>query len=210
MGAGFLAIWSDISSENETDYLHWFSREHAIERLSVPGFLSVRLFRALDISERSYFILYELADESLMNSEAYLARLNQPTAWSQRIMPILGNFARGGGRVAARSGRGQGGFAAALRLDVAAADLAGLAEQGVAQDRIAAVQVLATDHARTSVQTSEKKLRDKDRSFDTLLVIEGLDAAAVRTALAFLAREREALAGPATVYETVFALEAEG
>ena len=39
MGEGFLAIWSDISQENETDYLHWFSREHAIERLSVPGFL---------------------------------------------------------------------------------------------------------------------------------------------------------------------------
>ena len=28
-GAGFLAIWSDVKAEQETDYLHWLTREHA-------------------------------------------------------------------------------------------------------------------------------------------------------------------------------------
>lgn len=211
MGAGFLAIWSDISPENETDYLHWFSREHAMERLSVPGFLSVRMFRAVEMRERRYFILYELENDRVVSSEAYLARLNQPTPWSQRIMPLLGNFARGGGRVAAARGTGQGGFVSALWLDAeTTAEAGALASAGVAHDRIAAVQVLATDHQRTAVPTSEKKLRDKDRSFDGLLVIEGLDVAAVREALAALAKGRPGLAGSAkeaTIYETVFSLD---
>ena len=45
---GFLAIWSDIDAEHETDYLHWLTREHTAERVGVPGFLAVRVFRARD------------------------------------------------------------------------------------------------------------------------------------------------------------------
>ena len=203
MGEGFLAIWSDISPENETDYLHWFSREHAFERLSVPGFLSVRMFRALDIPERRYFILYELENAAVMNSEAYLLRLNQPTPWSQRIMKQLGNFARGGGTLAASEGTGQGGFVAALWLDAeTTAKGEEIARAGIQHDRIARVQVLATDRARTDVKTNEKALRDKDRSFDGLLVIEGLDAAAVRGAATAYA-----VTGDPAVYTSVFRLQ---
>jgi hypothetical protein len=207
MGDGFLAIWSDISQENETDYLHWFSREHAAERLSVPGFLSVRMFRALDIPERRYFILYCLENAQVVSSEAYLQRLNQPTKWSKRIMPLLGNFARGGGRVAAVKGTGQGGFVSAMWLDAAMTERATeLADSGIRHDRIARVQVLATDHQRTSVKTNEKSLREKDRSFDGLLVIEGLDAAAVRGVVSALALSRKVLARDTAAYEAVFAL----
>jgi len=112
MPNGFLAIWSDISPENETDYLHWFSREHALERLSVPGFHSVRMFRALDIPERRYFILYCLENAGVVSSEAYLQRLNRPTPWSQRIMPLLGNF---GAAAAGRRRRGARGRTASSR-----------------------------------------------------------------------------------------------
>ncbi len=37
-GSGFLAIWSDLSPDDETDWAHWMMREHAIERLGVDGF----------------------------------------------------------------------------------------------------------------------------------------------------------------------------
>jgi hypothetical protein len=60
MGDGFLAIWSDIDPAAETDYLHWMTREHAIERVSIKGFLAMRMFRALDVNARRYFILYDL------------------------------------------------------------------------------------------------------------------------------------------------------
>src|SRR3954452_7470960 len=106
--SGFLAIWSDIDAAAETDYLHWMSREHAIERVSIPGFLAMRMFRALDVDARRYFILYELEHGGVVSGPDYLARLNQPTPWSQRIMPQLGNFARGGGHVAAAFGTVRG------------------------------------------------------------------------------------------------------
>src|SRR4029079_11791574 len=87
-GAGFLAIWSDVEPEQETDYLHWLMREHTSERLSVDRFQRVRVYRSLQPGIRRYFIRYELRSPGVLGSEAYLARLNAPTPWSKRIMPI--------------------------------------------------------------------------------------------------------------------------
>ena len=112
-----LAIWSDVAPEAETDYLHWLTREHAAERISTAGFLSVRVFRAMDFDIRRYFIVYDLESPSALSGDDYVRKLNNPTPWSQRIMPTLKNFVRGGGRVTAASGSGQGGFAAAVALD---------------------------------------------------------------------------------------------
>src|SRR4029079_13672006 len=116
-GAGFLAIWSDVRLEDETDYLHWLTREHTSERLGAEGFLRVLVSRSFEAGVRRYFIHYELRSPDVLGSEAYLARLNAPTPWSQRIMPILGNVVRGGGGLRARAGTGEGAFLAALRLD---------------------------------------------------------------------------------------------
>ena len=102
-GAGYLAIWSDLTPQDKTDWAHWMTREHAIERVGVDGFLACRIFRALGVSVNRYFILYELEDERVVSSAGYLARLNAPTPWSQRIMPKLGNFARGGDEAAQHS-----------------------------------------------------------------------------------------------------------
>src|SRR5437016_14150544 len=103
-GTGYLAIWSDLAPEDETDYLHWMTREHAAERVGVEGFLAMRLFRAIGTPERRYFVLYELESADVVGGPDYLARLNAPTPWSQRIMPRLGNFVRGGGHIEASAG----------------------------------------------------------------------------------------------------------
>jgi hypothetical protein len=207
MGNGFLAIWSDLDPVAETDYLHWMAREHAKERVGIAGFVSMRMFRALDAVTHRYFILYELRDAGVVNSSDYLARLNQPTAWSRRMMPQLGNFVRGGGEVTAIFGLGRGGFVAALRLGAdAIPDADRIAEEIALRDRIASVRVLVTDYARTSVKTREKGMRAGDRSFDGLLVIEGLDAASVRAAIVALPPERSQAADLA-VYETIFSLD---
>jgi hypothetical protein len=183
-GAGYLAIWSDLASEDETDWAHWITREHAAERVGIDGFLACRIFRALGTAANRYFILYELADENVVGGPAYLARLNAPTPWSQRIMPKLGNFARGGGRIAASAGLGQGGIVAPLRLDAApSVDAATLTAELAQLDRIIAARVLLTDIAKTSIKTNEKGMRSNDGSFAALLLIEGLDEAAVRAAL---------------------------
>ena len=183
-GAGYLAIWSDLTPQDETDWAHWITREHAAERVSVSGFLACRIFRALGASVNRYFILYELEDEHVVGGADYLARLNAPTPWSQRIMPRLGNFARGGGRIAASVGTGQGGIIAPLRLDAAPSwDAATVVAELARLDRIIAARVLLTDIAQTSIKTREKGMRSNDGSFAALLLIEGLDEAAVRDAL---------------------------
>ena len=175
-GAGFLAIWSDVRLEDETDYLHWLTREHTSERLGIDGFRRVRVYRSLETGVRRYFIHYELRSPDVLGSEAYLARLNAPTPWSQRIMPILGNFVRGGGRVLARAGTGEGAFLAALRLD----DLSPIAGPAlvaniVTEDRIVAAELLETDQEQSAIQTREKRMREHDASFAGLLLVEGLD-----------------------------------
>ncbi|NOJ43807.1 hypothetical protein [Bradyrhizobium australiense] len=183
-GSGYLAIWSDLTPQDETDWAHWITREHAAERVGINGFLACRIFRALCASVNRYFILYELEDERVVGGPDYLARLNAPTPWSQRIMPRLRNFARGGGRVAASAGTGQGGIVAPLRLDtVPSWDAAELVASLTRLDRIIAARLLLTDIAHTSIMTSEKGMRSKDDSFAALLLIEGLDEAAVRDAL---------------------------
>ena len=137
-----------------------------------------------------YFILYELEDERVVGGPDYLARLNAPTPWSQRIMPKLGNFARGGGRIAASAGTGQGGIVAPLRLDAAPSwDAAALVAELARLDRIIAARVLLTDIAQTSIKTREKGMRANDGSFAALLLIEGLDEAAVRDALHHAAQD---------------------
>ena len=183
-GAGYLAIWSDLTPQDETDWAHWITREHAAERVGINGFLACRIFRALGTAANRYFILYELADEGVVGGADYLARLNAPTPWSQRIMPKLGNFARGGGRVGPSAGLGQGGIVAPLRLDAMPSwDAAAVTAELAQLDRIVAACVLLTDAAKTSIKTSEREMRSNDGTFAALLLIEGLDEAAVRAAL---------------------------
>ncbi len=186
-GAGVLAIWSDLAPEDETDWAHWLMREHAIERLGVDGFLACRVFRALGGTANRYLILYELETSDAVACPSYLARLNAPTPWSQRILPRLRNFVRGGGRVAASAGIGQGGVLAALPLPAEPEwDREALCRDLAAEDRIAAARILLTDLAQTAIQTNEKRLRRADDSFAGLLLIEGLGEASVRHALSRL------------------------
>ncbi len=182
-GAGFLAIWSDVETPDLTDYRHWLTREHTTERVTTKGFLASRVFRASRDDINRFFILYELEAPEVLDGPAYLARLNAPTPWSQRIMPKLGNFKRGGGTMVARAGRGEGATITALRIETLPDNSRELAETIVACDGIAAVQIGATDEARTSVPTAEKGMRKDEGFFAGLLLIEALDVASLRAAL---------------------------
>ena len=185
-GSGYLAIWSDLAAEHETDWMHWMTREHSSERVDVTGFLACRIFRAYGLSVRRYFILYELEDAAIVGGPDYLARLNAPTPWSQRIMPLLQNFVRGGGTVVASAGIGQGGYVAVLPFEAADFDPAPLVRDLAGIDRVTAARVLQTDTAQTSIQTREKSMRSADGSFGGLVLIEALDEPAARNAVAQL------------------------
>ncbi|QOZ80492.1 hypothetical protein XH83_19270 [Bradyrhizobium sp. CCBAU 53351] len=210
LGAGFLAIWSDVEAQDLTDYRHWLTREHTTERVTTRGFLASRVFRAARDDINRFFILYELEAPEVLDGEAYLARLNAPTPWSRRIMPKLGNFMRGGGTMVARAGRGEGATIAALRIEKLPASPQELAEALVACDGVAAVQIGATDEARTSVPTTEKGMRKTEGFFSGLLLIEALDLTSLQIALQRARTTIPDVLGGASepeVYQTVFTLD---
>ena len=209
-GAGFLAIWSDVFSGHLTDYRHWLTREHTTERVTTKGFLGVRVFRAARADINRFFILYELESPEVLDGPAYLARLNAPTPWSQRTMPRLGNFIRGGGVMTARTGRGEGSPMVALRVERLPEKPQAFADALVALDGIAAVQIGTTDLARTSVPTVEKGMRKDEGIFAGLLIIEALDETALGGALRRATEMAPDLfsGGEPEVYQGMFALDA--
>lgn len=204
---GFLAIWSDVPRLHETNYLHWFTREHAAERVCLPGFIRVRLFRARLPEVCRYFIIYDLESSNTIASDPYLARLNDPTQWSRQIMPLLQNFTRGGGRRVACCGVGDGAIVAPLLLrtfDGAPSEV--MLHNLRALDRIASATHFEVDQRVSAVASYEKSLRTGDQSFDALLLVEALDDPALDAALDEL-RRTLSIDGPIAHYEHVFALD---
>ena len=188
LGRGVLAIWHTITPEGEAEYWRWHDREHIPERVGVPGFLRGRRYRSLERS-LDYLDLYEVEDAETLRSAPYLARLNDPTPWTRRVVPHFINTLRVGYRVATSAGRGQGGVLLTLQLEAAggAADRpAALAAPGLAavQDvtGVVSVHVLAATPEVTSIATEEKRLRgpgDRDRGAvePWCLLVEADDAA---------------------------------
>jgi len=175
LGRGVLAIWHTIAPEGESEYWRWHDRQHIPERVGVPGFLRGRRYRSLERS-RDYLDFYEVEDAETLRSTPYLARLNDPTPWTRRMVPHFRDTLRVGYRVATSAGRGQGGVLLTLRLGPAgrATDRpVALAAPGLTavQDvtGVVAVHVLEATPEATSVATEEKRLRGpSDRGRDAV------------------------------------------
>ncbi|MDR5784944.1 hypothetical protein QCE63_36735 [Caballeronia sp. LZ065] len=206
---GLLAIWSTIAPEAETDYLHWLTREHVFERVSVPGFCSGRVFKRRDSKPSEYLMLYELDHAEVMSSEGYLTRLNAPTPWTQRIMPTLMHFRRGGGALIHEAGhaRGHGGHIAIARFgDELPGALSGERLDVLAQlDGIVAVRVMRVQSDSTSISTREKSMRrSEEGAFSGLIVIEALDHAALDHAVTAASHAIPELDGAFQLHDAVF------
>lgn len=210
-----LAIRSDIAAAVERDYLDWLTREHMLERVGIESFLSARLLRSQHPGFGRYLILYELADASVVDSAAYRERLNNPTPWTTRMMPHLGNFVRGGGTVTTVAGAGNGAAVVAVMTGADSCARECEALEAVAQQPgIAAIRVLQTDMDRTSVATSERKLRSGDQSFEALLMLEAFDRGAAKRAAEKLSpnllnvSEQKSASHEIPVYTQIFSLDA--
>jgi hypothetical protein len=169
---GFLVVLSDVKSENDRDYLSWLTTEHVQERLGIPGFLAVRIFRMPVASGHRYFIWYRLENVDVVDSPAYLDRLNNPTPWSQRIMPILGNFGRGGGRVIGSLGGETGSQILTVELSGNPADSQAMLSAVAAIPEVRSAHLLITDPKKSEVRTNERDLRTSNKSFAGLLIVE--------------------------------------
>lgn len=201
MQQGFLAIWSDVDPQDETDYLHWLTREHVQERLSIPGFLAARVFRTEAEACGRFLIFYRLRDAGVVGSAEYLARLNAPSPWSQRVMPKLKHFMRGGGGIEQETGSGEGGYIAPVLFSRGA--LSGYREAAAEiakADRIAAARIFAVDADASQIATAEKSMRAGDRAFEAMMLLEALDPGVLAQGLALMEVEDPA------IYRQIFAL----
>jgi hypothetical protein len=193
-GSGFMAIWSDVAPADLDFYHDWLLKEHFEERVGIPGFIAARVFRRAVGTDQQFFILYETAQPAVLASPAYMARLNDPTAKTRRVMPLLKNFARGAGRVVQSRGVCGGGAVRVLRFASAPPRLndatarAALFKTIRALDRVLAVRLFEVDTAATTIQTAEKKMRTSTEDiFSQLLVIEAVDLGALEAASTALA-----------------------
>jgi len=221
LGSAVLAFWHDIAPGGDAEFNHWHTREHIPERVGVPGFLRGRRYTALAAAPR-YFNLYETESLATLSGAAYVARLNDPTPWTRRALPLFRNSKRTACRVALSLGSGVGGVIATLELGPAP----GRAEELGAwltstalpsageRSGIVGVHLCEGDVETTQVRTEEKKLRDRpDELARWVILLEGIDAGVVEAAGASLLGPAELTrrgatdAGALAVYRLQYCLE---
>lgn len=165
MGQGVLAFWTDILPEGEDDFNRWYGEQHLPERLSVPGFLRGRRYLSLR-GEPKYFTLYETENPEVLSSPTYVARLDNPSDWTRRVLPMMRNVVRNAYRLVASTGGKDGQLLVALRLDPAPGREGELRNrykvevlnEMVRTGRVVSAALLEVERVATGVVTEERKL----------------------------------------------------
>jgi hypothetical protein len=114
-GQGMLLTSMDIAPEHEADFNRWYDREHLAERVAIDGFLEARRYVAHEASPK-YLCLYSTRTFEVLNSEAYRARLANPTDWSRATMARFENMIRAVARITSSRGVGRGAVLGVVRL----------------------------------------------------------------------------------------------
>jgi hypothetical protein len=221
-GTAFLAMWHDIAPAGELEYNRWHTREHMPERLGVPGFDVGRRYVDRSLDQYRYFTLYEGQTLDVFKSAAYLARLNAPTAWSNRIQPYFLNFIRCACQTIGSSGRGIGGVLLTSRLyftpagtQAFTAFAAALAEQLGVLDGVTGVHVGVAEPSVTSVRTAETELKKQagESVFDGVVMVEGIGRRELEAILprlsSLLTTDRGVARAESAVYDLAYLLVSE-
>jgi len=188
LGRAAVAMWWDIAPEMKSEFEDWHSHEHMPERLGIPGFLRGTRWIALS-GEPSYFVLYEASRLATITGGPYLERLNNPTPWSQKMMPHHRNMVRSLCRVRASFGGGLSHALATIRFSPPpgggrsvskwlAADVMPKLPQ---RKGLSGAHLLESQPTAGTPQTAEQKIRGRDAMADWVLLVCGYDAEAVET-----------------------------
>ena len=186
---GILALFNDVAPGSESDYETWFQTEHLAERLAVPGFLIGRRHEAVSGSPR-YFNYYVTQSVDVLKSDAYLARLGDPTPMTRKVMTaVFKNMNRTVCRRTYRAGQMAGVAVVTVRFD----------RKPEEAQMIAAVDAMSRDTAVACGEvwlaaslaefpiSAEERLRGGDRKIEACIVVETLrvsDAEKIAAALA--------------------------
>lgn len=171
---GILAFWATLPPAHAAEFDDWYNRQHVIERMAVPGFISGQRYR----DGNRFFAWYETESPAVLTSRAYLARLAAPTAWTRRVMPWVREPVRAVFVADVQLGCGRGAAAATIVGWPPLATLKRLLKQpGV----VAIHRWQPFEQVR---DTAESRLRPGgDRRAGPTTLIEATDATSLRAAL---------------------------
>jgi hypothetical protein len=161
---GLMAFWADIDEDYVLRYQQWHNCEHIPERVSIPGFLHGRRYRAENNRPR-FLMFYETEGPDVFTSDAYLAALNAPTAWTREALTHFRNPQRAVYSLAATEGQGSpltAPYIRALRFDLndseAERALSTWNEAVAASEGVQRSRIWKSDAAGSNVKTLERAI----------------------------------------------------
>jgi len=189
-GRGVVAIWHDIVPEGQPDFYEWHNREHMPERMGIPGFHRGRRYIAVEGTPQ-FFCFYEGEDLGVVAGPDYMARLNNPSEWTRKIMPFFRNMSRSVCNLRYSDGPGEGGFIATLRFSASNKNEDQLLETVLPQvgkaEGVVGVHFCVADGAASNIPTREKTFRTAmDMCAPYTIMVEGSSARFVKSAAAKL------------------------
>lgn len=194
-----IAIWNDVADGAAPAFDDWHVNEHMPERLAIPGFLRGRRYMAPGGGH--YFTLYETRDKDVQTSSTYLARLNDPTPWSKRIVPLVTSRRRTALDIVLSSGDGVGGALATVEfapVDGADELLSGWLSrialpQALSRPGIVGAHWGRADAVRSRLDTVEERLMVRpDDVARWVVLLEGIDVGEAGAAAAAVVARLEA------------------
>lgn len=80
IGNALLVVFMEPEAESEEEFNEWYNQHHVPERVSVPGILGARRFELCDGEGAiKYLAIYELENEAVLHSDAYLKNVAEST-----------------------------------------------------------------------------------------------------------------------------------
>ena len=188
LGTGALAMWWDVDPGVRGEFEDWHSHEHFPERMSVPGFR--RGSRWTSTSGTAFFVLYELETHDVLASPHYLQRLNNPTAWSVKMMPHHQNMVRSQCRVMESYGGGIARSLLSIRIspepgqeETLRARFRDLLHEMPFRPGLTGGHLLHTETPAIPT-TTEQKIRGSDRVADWIVLVSAYDTRALHELMA--------------------------
>jgi len=188
---GILLGMNNVEPSAEAEFNRWYQQQHLSERLAVPGFKTVKRYRALEAAQK-YLVVYECESVEVLQSEAYQERLAQPTPWTQTIMPSFRDTSRTALREDWVLGNGTGSVIALLHCMPMEGQHAQalnflsqrLGPELMANDSILRVALWRADNSATGEATAEMSLRGApDLRANWVICAEGIEDVQLGTAL---------------------------
>ncbi|MCU0921226.1 MAG: hypothetical protein MUF16_12960 [Burkholderiaceae bacterium] len=187
LGQAVLAMWWEVSPGSRAELEHWHAHEHFPERLALPGFNRASRWTAVDGGE-GFFVMYELEDHTMLASAPYVARLNAPSPWSTRMMPLHRGMVRCQCKVLLSHGAVTARHALTIRLSPRQAEaqallrgLGELAAEVAQRPGLVGLHLLRHEPPVLAATTEQQIRGNADRAADWVIVACGYDLAALRS-----------------------------